>query len=108
MITKILKIKWWDNFNFQHATITKVKEWFSKNEYLQEIDIKINAKFLNDKSKLLAALAQTTSEADFQKILALTASSSSLSTSPPPSVEDEAEEELDYDLNDPYLDSQPI
>lgn len=79
-----------------------MKEWFAQNDYLQDLDIKRNVEFLNDKSKSLGVLAQTTSEANFQKILALTASNSLLSASPPPSKE--AEEELEYDLDDPFLD----
>lgn len=107
MITIILKIKWWDKYNFQHATITKIKEWFSKNDYLEDINVKRNVEFLNEKSKLLAALAQTTFEANFQKILALTVLNSSSSASPPPPSE-EAQEEPEYDLDNPFLDSQSM
>lgn len=46
-----------------------MKKWFTENSYLQDIDQRKNAEFLNDKSKLLATLAQATTYADFQKLL---------------------------------------
>ncbi|KAA0059031.1 polyprotein [Cucumis melo var. makuwa] len=65
ILLKNLKIKWWKKYNFQHATIKHIKEWFADNGYLQDIDQRKNIEFLNDKSKLLAALAQATTDADF-------------------------------------------
>ena len=57
---------------------------------------------LNSKSKLLAALAQTTSEANIQKHLQEAASIGSTSS---PSIVEEEEEDTIYDLNDSFLDS---
>lgn len=69
MLIKNLKIKWWEKYNFQHATIKHMKEWFAENNYLQDIDQRKNIEFLNDKSKLLALLAQATTDTNFQRLL---------------------------------------
>ncbi|KAA0025901.1 hypothetical protein E6C27_scaffold34G001890 [Cucumis melo var. makuwa] len=98
-----------EKYDFQHATIKHIKEWFVENGYLQDIDQGKNVKFLNEKSKLLATLAQATTDADFQRLLPTTvnASTSSKSTS---SFLQEDEEQVDpeYDLDNPFLDSQPM
>ena len=109
MLVKNLKIKWWKRYNFQHATIKYIKEWFAENEYLQDIDQRKNVEFLNDKSKLLAALAQATTDADFQRLLSTAVNASSSSKSPSSSIqEDEEQVDPEYDLDDPFLDSQPM
>lgn len=106
MITKQFKIKWWDKYNFQQATIKQMKEWF-QNDYLQDISQRQNVEFLNEKSKLLVALDQTISDANFQRILTMTKSIASASTTSP-IREKEDGEDLYYDLDDPNLDSQPM
>ena len=84
--------------------IKAVKVWLSENDNLQDISKKKTSEFLNSKSKLLAALAQTTLEADFQKLPQEAASVGSTSS---PSIVQEEDEDTIYDLNDPFLDSQP-
>ena len=66
-VFKTIKMEWWDKYIYTHADIKAVKIWLSKNGHLQ--DLSKTSEFLNSKSKLLAALAQTTSEANFQKLL---------------------------------------
>ncbi|KAA0034823.1 hypothetical protein E6C27_scaffold213G00570 [Cucumis melo var. makuwa] len=107
MLAKNLKIKLWEKYNFQHATIKHIKEWFAENKYLQDIDQRKNVEFLNDKSKLLVALAQATTDADFQRLLSTAVNASSSSKSPSSSIqEDEEQIDPEYDLDD--LDSQPM
>ena len=103
-VFKIIKIKWWDKYTYTHADIKAVKVWLSENGHLQDLSKKRTSEFLNSKSKLLAALAQTTSEDDFQKLLQEVASVGSTSS---PSIVEEEDEDTIYDLNNPFLDSQP-
>ena len=103
-VFKTIKIKWCDKYTYTHADIKAVKVWLSENDHLQDLSKKKTSEFLNSKSKLLAALAQTTSEADFQKLLQEAASVGSTSS---PSIVEEEDEDTIYDLNDPFLDSQP-
>uniref|UniRef100_A0A0A0KYU0 Uncharacterized protein n=1 Tax=Cucumis sativus TaxID=3659 RepID=A0A0A0KYU0_CUCSA len=63
---KVVAVK---QFIKEHATIKHMKEWFAENNYLQDIDQRKNIEFLNDKSKLLALLAQATTDTNFQRLL---------------------------------------
>ena len=74
-VFKTIKIKWWDKYTYTHADIKAVEAWLSENGHLQDLSKKRTSKFLNSKSKLLTSSAQTTSEADFQKLLQEAASS---------------------------------
>ena len=103
-VFKTIKIKWWDNYTYTHVDIKAVKVWLFENGHLQDLYKKRTSEFLNSKSKLLVALAQTTSEADFQKLLQEATSVGSTSS---PSIVEEEDEDTIYDLNDPFLDSQP-
>uniref|UniRef100_A0A9I9EFL2 Uncharacterized protein n=1 Tax=Cucumis melo TaxID=3656 RepID=A0A9I9EFL2_CUCME len=87
------------NIISSHAIIKHIKEWFEENEYLQDIDQRKNAEFLNDKSKLLVTLAQATTDADFQRLLSTTVNASSSSKSPSSSIhEDEEQVDPEYNL----------
>lgn len=73
-LTKVVKIKWWSNANRDQGGLKAVKAWFADNGYMQDVSIIKNVEFLNNKSKLLARLSQTSSESELQQILAQIAS----------------------------------
>lgn len=61
-----------------------------------------------EKSKLSAALAQTTSDYDFQRILVMATTNSSQSASPLASIQEDEDADQEYDLDAPFLDLQPM
>lgn len=58
-------VKWWPRFDFSNATAENVTIWFKNNpNYLQVADPE-TCRFLNQKSRITAALAAASSEDDF-------------------------------------------
>nr|KYP40341.1 hypothetical protein KK1_038333 [Cajanus cajan] len=99
ILSRCIKIKWWNKFDMNLISKSRIKEWAQNNSpafLTQESKKRISrdTQFLAEKSKIMAELASATSQEEFEARLQLiralqddsqpeeTGSSDSISTSP--------------------------
>ncbi|KAA0051819.1 Retrotransposable element Tf2 [Cucumis melo var. makuwa] len=114
---KILPVKWWDKYNYSHLDEDQITKWFKTNARLlrEEED-----QFLLAKNSIMTSIAGAKSEADLQAIMKTvvhnifddnkeddpedTRISSDSSVN---NIDSDNDLYYNFDIFDPYLDSQP-
>ncbi|KAA0052110.1 polyprotein [Cucumis melo var. makuwa] len=57
-LSKSLRIKWWEKFNYSHLEVNKIKDWFKANIHLQDMTRQEDEAFLLTKNAVCQPLPE--------------------------------------------------
>ncbi|KAA0038025.1 Enzymatic polyprotein [Cucumis melo var. makuwa] len=116
-LSKSLRIKWWEKFNYSHLEVNKIKDWFKANIHLQDMTRQEDEAFLLTKNAVMSTLVGASTQQEFNSVVNnvvvnLSDDNDDLPEDVSPASVNNVDD-LDYDpyegldINDPFLDTQP-
>lgn len=116
-LSKSLRIKWWEKYNYSHLEVNKIKDWFKANIHLQDMTRQEDEAFLLTKNAVMTTLAGASTQQEFNSVVNnvvvnLSDDNDELPEDASPASVNNVDD-LDYDpfegidINDPFLDTQP-
>ncbi|TYJ96700.1 Retrotransposable element Tf2 [Cucumis melo var. makuwa] len=116
-LSKSLRIKWWENLNYSHLEVNKIKDWFKANIHLQDMTRQEDESLLVRKNAVMSTLAGASTQEEFNYVVNnvvvnLLDDNDDLPEDASPTFVNDVDD-LDYDpykgldINDPLLDTQP-
>ncbi|TYK19576.1 Retrotransposable element Tf2 [Cucumis melo var. makuwa] len=65
-LSKSLRIKWWEKFNYSNLEVNKIKDWFKANIHLQDMTRQEDETFLLTKNAVMSTLAGASTQQEFK------------------------------------------
>ncbi|TYK19825.1 Retrotransposable element Tf2 [Cucumis melo var. makuwa] len=68
-LSKALRIKWWEKFDYSHLEVNKMKDWFKANIHLQDLTRREDEAFLLTKNVIMSSLIRTGFQEEFNSVV---------------------------------------
>ncbi|KAA0026133.1 hypothetical protein E5676_scaffold263G00370 [Cucumis melo var. makuwa] len=117
ILGKILCVEWWDEYDYSHLNEEQIAKWFKVNAHLSREE---EDQFLLVKNSVMTTITGAKSEADLQAVMKTVVNNNSddkkqdgpeditnLSNSSVNDIDFENNPYYNFDIFDPYLNSQP-
>ncbi|KAA0066356.1 Retrotransposable element Tf2 [Cucumis melo var. makuwa] len=68
-LSKSLRIKWWEKFNYSHLKVNQFNDWFKANIHLQDMTRQEDEAFLLTKDAVMSTFAGASTQQEFNSVV---------------------------------------